>query len=200
MAGEPDRSQVICWVFRRVHEPFVNSQELITFLIDQAPRWVVLQRDLQRPNGRPLSPNEAQVLAPFFGPDVVHRARITDVPVISNPDFYETLATQGIPIPLDFTQMSGITLVDTILISSAHPVPSADWLPLLFHELVHVVQYQLLGAEEFIRRYVNGWARNGFRYETIPLEQDAYALEARFTSRPHAAFSVLAAVTDQLGL
>ncbi len=61
----------------------MNSQELITFLIDQAPRWVVLQRDLQRPNGRPLSPNEVHVLAPFFGPDVVHRARITDVPVIS---------------------------------------------------------------------------------------------------------------------
>jgi hypothetical protein len=141
-----------------------------------------------------------QVLTPFFGVDALIQARITTVSLIPNPDFYDTLAAQGVPIPLDFTQMSGITFVDTILISSARPVPSAGWHRLLFHELVHLVQYQLLGPEEFIRRYVNGWARNGFRYETIPLEQDAYGLDARFASRPDAAFSVRTEVVGQLGL
>ncbi len=123
----------------------MNSEELITFLIERAQRWVVLQRNLQRPNGRQLSPNEVQILNPFFGADVIHTARIADVPVIPNPDFYETLAAQGIQMPLDFTQMSGVTFADTILISSARPAPSGGWLRLLFHELVHVVQYQLLG-------------------------------------------------------
>ena len=178
----------------------MNSQELITFLIDQAPRWVALQRDLQRPNGRQLSPKEVQVLAPFFGLDAVHSARITVVPVIPNPDFYEIFTGQGIPIPLDFTLMSGITFLDTLLISEALPVAPAERLRLLFHELVHMVQYQVLGVEEFITRYVNGWARNGFRYETIPLEQDAYALDARFASSPNAVFSVQAEVANQLGV
>ncbi len=176
----------------------MNPEELITYLIDQAPRWVALQRDLHRPKGRQLSPKETQVLAPFFGLDTVDRARITAVSVIPNPDFYEVLAGQGVSIPLDFTLMSGITFLDTLLISEALPVAPTEWLRLLFHELVHMVQYQVLGVEEFIRRYVNGWARNGFRYETIPLEQNAYALDARFASSPSAVFSVQAEVANQL--
>jgi hypothetical protein len=33
--------------------------------------------------------------------------------------------------------------------------PAEDrWLPLLFHELVHVVQYKVLGLEGFMQRYV----------------------------------------------
>jgi hypothetical protein len=30
--------------------------------------------------------------------------------------------------------------------------------------LVHVVQYDLLGVDEFMDQYVTGWAQNGFDY------------------------------------
>lgn len=50
-----------------------------------------------------------------------------------------------------------------------------------FHELVHIVQWQLLGPERFILGYAVGLAQHG--YENHPLEQIAYALEGRFVRR-----------------
>jgi len=50
---------------------------------------------------------------------------------------------------------------------------------LLFHELVHVVQYEKLGLEGFAAKYVRGFL-NGGSYEGIPLEMNAYELDARF--------------------
>jgi hypothetical protein len=50
---------------------------------------------------------------------------------------------------------------------------------LLFHELVHVVQYRLLGVNRFARLYVRGFLSRG-AYSDIPLERCASALEQRF--------------------
>ncbi len=180
--------------------PRMQIQDLIDFFTEHGPRWIVSQREAQRVRGRSLSHAESHTLTPFFGSEVTASVRLVTVPVIPNPDFYQVLAQQGISMPLDFTQMSGITFEDTVLISEAHPVGTSDWLPLLFHELVHVVQYSLLGIDEFVRRYVNGWAENGFRYDLIPLECDAYELDSRFRSNPTATFSVRAEVMRQLDL
>ena len=93
--------------------------------------------------------------------------------------------------------MSAITFVDTILLATTYSMPADDQVPLLFHELVHVVQYTELGVDEFVKRYVRGWASNGFQYSAIPLEIQAYQLEARFRSGV-AAFSVSDEVKRQL--
>ena len=74
--------------------------------------------------------------------------------------------------------MSGITYGDVILIDPAIGAESDAWHRLLFHELVHVVQYAVLGNDEFIARYPGGWVAAGYRYQGIPLERDAYAIEA----------------------
>ena len=80
-------------------------------------------------------------------------------------------------------------LVDTILISQA--VSPADPLRLMFHELVHAVQYEILGLDEFSRQYVRGIVEGEFDYYRIPLEVIAYDLDRRFSDNPGAAFSVL---------
>lgn len=75
--------------------------------------------------------------------------------------------------------MAAITFVDTVVVNRRfveEPTP----VELLFHELVHAVQYEVLGAEAFIRRYVDGWAAGGFSYANIPLERMAYRLQADF--------------------
>jgi hypothetical protein len=95
--------------------------------------------------------------------------------------------------------MAGITFIDTILIARSKVTP-AGWEPLLFHECVHVVQYALLGLDRFVDDYVSGWAMNGRQYERIPLEAEAYQLQAAFTNKPDVAFSVEAAVRRRLGL
>lgn len=51
---------------------------------------------------------------------------------------------------------------------------------LLFHELVHVVQYRLLGVTGFAHRYMGDFLRTG-SYIEIALEACAFELEARFT-------------------
>jgi hypothetical protein len=63
---------------------------------------------------------------------------------------------------------------------------------LLFHELVHVVQYEKLGLPQFAARYVTGFL-SGRAYEAIPVEMNASESDARFAGEP-AAFSVEAEV------
>jgi hypothetical protein len=75
--------------------------------------------------------------------------------------------------------MAAITLGDTVVLNRRFVEEPAP-VELLFHELVHVVQYEVLGVEAFTRRYVGGWASGGFSYANIPLERMAYRLQAEF--------------------
>ena len=89
----------------------------------------------------------------------------------------------------DFAHMAAITFVDTIV--SHGPFTER----LLFHELVHVVQYEKLGLPEFSTRYVRGFLGGG-SYEAIPLEMNAYKIDSRFTAGPTKPFSVEAEVQE----
>jgi len=75
-----------------------------------------------------------------------------------------------------------VTFVDVVV--SHEPFSES----LLFHELVHVVQYAQMGSREFAARYVQGFLKNG-SYDEIPLEKNACELEGRFSSK-NATFSV----------
>jgi hypothetical protein len=178
----------------------VDLNDLLQLSLREGPRWVRDQKAAYRSFGWSLSADEKEKLSPFFGQPVVERARIATVPVIPNPDFYTHLQAQGVPIPLDFSQMSGITFDDLILLSGLHAVPPSEQLHLLFHELVHVVQFELAGIDGFVQRYIAGWAQNGFLYERIPFEAQAYALNSRFAAQPDARFSVHAEVAALLGI
>lgn len=178
----------------------MNVQALLAFLIQKGEGWVRAQRNHHRPAARPLSDVEKAHFAPFFDPPTLEAARIKRVPAVENPDFYVELQAQGVLIPLDFTVMAGITFNDTILLADQRKPPGSPLAPLLFHELVHVVQYEILGVPVFVERYVQSWVQNGFQYAAIPLERDAYDLQARYEAQPHRAFSVRAEVRHRLGL
>lgn len=53
-----------------------------------------------------------------------------------------------------------------------------DRLSMHFHELVHVAQWQALGVEAFIQRYLSEITEYG--YSNAPLEQMAYGFERRY--------------------
>ncbi len=57
----------------------------------------------------------------------------------------------------------------------------AGSLDLHFHELVHVLQWQYLGAKAFISRYINEVQTLG--YEAAPLEKMAYSLGDYFARK-----------------
>ena len=48
--------------------------------------------------------------------------------------------------------------------------------------------------------HVRGWAEHGQDYYAIPLEKDAYDLQARYVALPNAGFSVGMAIKRRLGM
>jgi len=127
-------------------------------------------------------------MQPFFPAAVLDSARLLTFTNhrLPNPDFYSMLAAMGIPskyLPDFSAGMAAVTFQDVVI--SYEPFTDQ----LLFHELVHAVQYQKLGVDEFAARYVEGFLERG-GYDGIPLEINAYELDARFAKDPHKHFSV----------
>lgn len=164
--------------------------QIVPYFIREGIRWVASQRDLLRPLGRKLSEKEWTSLAPYFTANTLDEVVVHEVELIENPDFYPALVASGQPIPIDFSQMAGITYIDTIVLGKQRLQPGWEaWLSLLFHECVHVCQYNHLGLPSFMEQYVEGWAHNGFNYYAIPLEAHAYSLQDQF-DQPGPVFSV----------
>ncbi len=146
--------------------------------------WVRDERDRHRDRALPLSSAQRRLFEPYFSRSVLDGARIAVVERFRNPEVFRLFDRLGEPYPLDLAHASGLALIDTILV--AGPVArngAARFEPsegLLFHELVHLTQYEELGFEEYMRRYVAGWAREDFEYRRIAQERQAYALTVRF--------------------
>jgi hypothetical protein len=127
-------------------------------------------------------------MRPFFPKPALDSTRLVVLTGqrVTNPPFYGQLVQMEFePAALpNFALMAAITFVDTVV---SHE-PFTD--RLLFHELVHVVQYENLGLEGFADKYVRGFLSGG-SYDGIPLEVNAYELDGRFAAAPAKAFSVV---------
>ena len=148
--------------------------------------WIRSQREAFRSRGRELSTHERELMAGFFEESLLVRVRIHRFEKGEAPAWFRT------------QRFAGITLDDTILLAPRAPVMGPVWSRLLFHELVHVVQFSALGVDEFARQYVTGWVRNGFSYHLIPLEAHVRELETRFAVDPRSPFPVEVEVRRQL--
>ncbi len=91
---------------------------------------------------------------------------------VPNPPFYADLEQLGFTGLPNFTTMAAITF-DDVAVFHDPMTPQ-----LIFHELVHVTQYRLLGIEKFARLYVRVYLHGG--YDGTPLEVCAYQLDGRF--------------------
>lgn len=121
-------------------------------------------------------------MAGYFADVDLERVRLVEqdpLPIAGLP-FQGALRACGFDFP-DPRLVTAITFDGVI--AARHPLSDA----VLFHELVHVVQFRLLGVREFSRQYVDGFLKSG-SYEGISLEICAYGLEARFdlAARPFA--------------
>jgi hypothetical protein len=132
-----------------------------------------------------LSKTQRLVMQPFFSAAVLDSARLCVLQGtrVSNPSMYAMAKMMGIRNLPDFADMVAITFVDVIV--SHQEFTDA----LLFHELVHVVQYSQMDLKEFAGRFVKGFIQGG-SYEEIPLEKNASMLEGRFSENNDAPFSV----------
>jgi len=96
------------------------------------------------------------------------------------------VATDRVPVPplsklglrefADFENqsISGITYKETYFLRRSAVADES----VHFHELVHVIQWQILGPKDFLLMYAAGLAERGYR--DCPLEEMAYAHLRRF--------------------
>jgi hypothetical protein len=96
------------------------------------------------------------------------------IPVINCP--VPPLASWGLHQFSDFQKMvpDGITYLDSYFVRDEKE--GAE--DLHFHELIHVIQWKLLGPGRFIAYYADGLEK--FGYEQSPLEQMAYSGQRDF--------------------
>ncbi|HEY1527010.1 MAG TPA: hypothetical protein VGH51_12290 [Candidatus Angelobacter sp.] len=158
---------------------------MVSQLANMVEDYVTSSRKKYAPQAVPLTDAQRTAMQSFFSAAVLDSARLcvlrgTRVP---NPSMYSMAKMMGIRNLPDFAGMAAITFVDVIV--SHEEFTDA----LLFHELVHVVQYAQLDLKEFAARFVNGFIQGG-SYEEIPLEKQAHALESRFSQNGGEAFSV----------
>jgi len=163
------------------------SESQIEGLIQQVAEYIESQRNHYRSRATPLSTDQKAVMAPFFPQAALDSTEVVVLAGerVGNPGFYSDLVAMGFELASlpDFSTMAAITFVDTVVFHEAITNRA------LFHELVHVVQYDKLRLAEFAAKYVNGFLTEG-SYEAIPLERNAYELDERFHEAPADAFSV----------
>ena len=131
-------------------------------------------------------------LQQVFPSEFLEKARVI---VVSGKVPFPPLSRMGLPELSRMENMprTGITYKDTFFINNAHQSES-----LHFHELVHVVQWEKLGVDNFLLAYGAGLMQ--FDYRNSPLEQMAYLLQERFEGRnlPHGIVEFIRKNTDAI--
>jgi hypothetical protein len=134
--------------------PMLSATQ-VEWVIQQVAAYIEQQRQMYRPGAAPLIMSHKTAMRPFFPEPVLDSTRLVVLAGqrVNNPPFYSELIKIGFePASLpDFAHMAAITFVDTVV--SHEPLTNR----ILFHELVHVVQYEKLGLMEFAAKYVRGF-------------------------------------------
>ena len=115
--------------------------------------------------------------------------------VLADPLPMPPLSSMGLAHFADFERgnFDGVTYIDTFFLK---PTQSRNE-NTHFHELVHVIQWRLLGPERFLFSYANGLECFGYRQS--PLEAMAYDAETAFASST-TIFNVEKMVEEKLGM
>jgi hypothetical protein len=158
---------------------------MVSQLVSMVEDYITSSRKKYAPQAVPVTEAQRSAMQPFFSAAVLDSARLCVLhgTRVSNPPMYAMAKMMGIRNLPDFADMTAITFVDVIV--SHQEFTDA----LLFHELVHVVQYAQMDLKEFATRFINGFIQGG-SYEKIPLEVHAYTLGDRFSQNATQVFSV----------
>jgi len=175
----------------------MEFNDLLPYLVQKYHEWLLEQHDLHIASARPLSNEERTLFRDYYDQRILDLVRIATVDHVSNPGFYSELAELGISSPMDLSQSAGLTLMDCILICKYFESFPPSWNSILFHEMVHVVQYDILGSKRLLELYLAAWVQNEYQYNSIPFERQAFSLEGRF-NRHEPPFSVRQIVEQEL--
>ncbi|MFQ5767142.1 MAG: hypothetical protein ACE5ID_04075, partial [Acidobacteriota bacterium] len=124
--------------------------------------WVREQRALFRPSCRSLSLAEIRAYEPQFSSSFLRQVRVGVVARLPLPPPHCPTTVHLLQDLLDFSGVEALTLADTVLLSRARMPPPARITLLLFHELVHALQFHHLGLSRFLSAYMDGWVKHRY--------------------------------------
>ena len=152
-------------------QPELSPEQVSTFT-QAVAQYIRAQR--AHYYSRAVSLTFSEIWSRFFASTDLQRIRVLQPGLerVPNPPFYAELEKLGFTGLPNFTSMGAITFDDVVVFHE--PLTPQ----LIFHEMVHIVQYRLLGIDDFARLYVRGYLHGG--YDGTPLEVCAYELDGRF--------------------
>jgi hypothetical protein len=159
----------------------LNPQDIIQDIhsgLSVVRKWIEKVLEDNKEQAIPVISLDFPNLPKVFPSDLLEKAKVVVVTgKVPFPPPPHALSSMGLP---DFAQMgnasvAGVTYKDTFFVNNLHQTES-----IYFHELVHVVQWERLGVDNFLLAYVAGLMQ--FGYQDSPLEQMAYSLQEDFDS------------------
>ena len=168
-------------------EPPKFTPDELNSLIAEGVSWLHQQRELFLPSSVPLDENQRTELQAFFPAEILGRARIVDVSQTGEslpyPPFYERVRAGGARVLPDAAHMTAIPFLD-VMVFNRKPT-----LRTVFHNLVHVTQFTVLGEKRVLKGYFETLNDAGL-WMVVPFEEQAYQLDARYTLNPSDVFPV----------
>ena len=151
--------------------------------------WIQQTLEFYEKNAKAVASMHFARLPVYFDPSLLETAKFIAIDRLPMPPLSAMgLSRFGVFEQGDF---NGITYLNRYFIKQAVVTEEA----IHFHELIHVIQWRLLGPEDFLAAYANGL--DEFGYENSPLEKMAYDAEASF-KRSSAIFAAEEFVAEQL--
>ena len=158
----------------------------IAEMVAEVSAYMRQERDTYLRHSEPLATHLKKAIQGFFPQELLGRLKTITLEGgarIPPPPFYgEAKAISGGRFP-DFVHIRSITYIDVIVFHDEIDVRA------LFHGVVHATQMAVLGFERYMELYVRGFVKN-LSWLQIPLEDQAYRLDARFAENPKEIFSV----------
>ncbi len=172
---------------RDIVEPAKFTPVELAALVAEAVSWLKQQREKFLPSSIPLSSAQKKQLQPFFTAEILDRLRIVRVThpreTIPYPPFYEKVRAGGSRVVPDAAHMAAVPFLDVAVFNSEPTLRT------IFHTLVHVTQFALVGLEKVVETYFRTLNESGL-WMVVPFEEQAYQLDARSTKNPADVFSV----------
>jgi hypothetical protein len=152
--------------------------------------WIKMTLAEHASAARPVASLGFSRLPHYYDAQLLDSSMVVSVPMVPVPP----LSAMGLDRFSDFEQMDarGITYLNTYFVRA----DQSHLESLHFHELVHVIQWRLLGPEKFLAFYADGLERFGYR--NSPLEVMAYSFQDRFERDEAKPFSVEAACQSSI--
>jgi len=172
----------------------VNERQAVTphefeIAFPKVMGWIEQTLSAHAQIARPLASMHFRRLPLYFSQAQIEAAKFVVVDRLPLP----LLSSIGLSRFKEFERddYGGVTFLDTYFLTRA----SADNESLHFHEMVHVVQWRVLGPERFLAMYASGL--EAFGYRNNPLEKMAYDAQELF-DRAERLFDAEKFVTERL--